>query len=63
VSWAWLAPLFLGALGAGVCAKLARAVQRETARVKLARVEITEIRPRLRRNPASPAQGPYSSLP
>ena len=50
MSWAWMAPLVVAGLGAGVCAALASAVRRETARVRLARVELSEARPRLRRS-------------
>ena len=61
MSWAWLVPLCVGALGAAVCAKLTRAVQRETARVKLARIELTETAPRLRADPVPSATSSSNS--
>jgi hypothetical protein len=49
MSWAWMAPLTVAGVGAVVCAVLAGAVRRETAQVRLARVELSSARPRLRR--------------
>ena len=60
MSWAWLVPLAVGGLGAALCAKLARAVQREAARVRLARIELTEMKPRLRGASGSHRRGPFS---
>jgi hypothetical protein len=45
MTWAWLAPLAVAGLGASVLLALAAAVQREAARVRLARVEVRQARP------------------
>jgi hypothetical protein len=57
MSWAWMAPLTVAGAGAVVCAALVAAVRRETAQVRLARVELSSARPRLRRaeGPTGPA--------
>ena len=59
MSWAWMAPLTVAGVGAWVCAMLAASVRRETARVRLARVELSAARPRLRRagGPTEPGAG------
>jgi uncharacterized integral membrane protein len=51
VSWTWMAPLVLAGLAAAVCVALAGAVRRETERVRVARVELSTSRRRLRRRP------------
>ena len=60
MSWAWLVPLAVGGLGAALCATLTRAVQREAARVRLARIDLTEMKPRLRGTSGSYRPGPFS---
>jgi hypothetical protein len=59
MSWAWMAPLTVAGVGAWVCARLAASVRRETERVRLARVELSDARPRLRRagGPTVPGTG------
>jgi hypothetical protein len=61
MSWVWIAPLIVAGAGAWLCAVLAASVRREAARVRLARVELSETRPRLRRAggpTGTGAQGP-----
>jgi hypothetical protein len=49
VSWDWTGLLAVGAIGAALCAGLAAAVQRQTAELKLARAQLQDLRPRVRR--------------
>jgi hypothetical protein len=49
MSWDWTAPLVVAGVGAAVCAAIAAAVRRETERVRMARVELSASRRRLRR--------------
>jgi hypothetical protein len=46
VSWDWVALLVVGGFGAFLCAALATAAQKESARLRLARVEVGRARPR-----------------
>ena len=48
VSWDWVGILAVGGFGAGCSAALAAAVQRESARLRVARAGIEQLRPRLR---------------
>ena len=53
MSWAWMAPLIVAGVGAWVCAMLAASVRRETARVRLARVELS-----VGQTAVAPSRGP-----
>jgi hypothetical protein len=47
VSWAWAGALCVAGLGAGVSGALASALRRETAQLRLARAEVSDVRGRL----------------
>jgi hypothetical protein len=48
VSWAWAGALCVAGLGAGFSAALASALKRETAQLRLARVEVSDLKGQLR---------------
>jgi hypothetical protein len=48
VSWAWAGALCVAGLGAGVAAALASALKRDTAQLRLARVEVSDLKGQLR---------------
>ena len=47
MSWAWAGALCVAGLGAGVSGAMASALRRETAQLRLARVEVRDVRGRL----------------
>ncbi|MDA8301151.1 MAG: hypothetical protein M0005_06320 [Actinomycetota bacterium] len=54
MSWAWLAPLALGAVAAGLFARVAHALAREGQRVALSRLRLAEVRDEARRSRHTP---------
>ena len=50
LSWAWMAPLALAALAAGVLARVARSVEQERQKVILSRSRLVELRSESRRS-------------
>ncbi len=53
MSWAWAGALCVAGLGAGLFATLANALRRETAQLRLARVEVRELKGQLRGSSSS----------
>ena len=53
MSWAWAGALCVAGLGAGISVALAGALRRETAQLRLARVEVRDLKGRLRAAPSS----------
>ncbi len=53
MSWAWAGALCVAGLGAGISVALASALRRETAQLRLARVEVRDLKGRLRGEPSS----------
>ena len=49
MSWDWVSLLAVGGVAAALFAAFAAAAQREAGRARLARVELEQLRPRLRR--------------
>jgi len=48
VSWAWAGALCVAALGGGISAALANEIRRETAQLRVARIEVRDLRGQLR---------------
>jgi hypothetical protein len=49
VSWAWAGALCVAGLGAGLSVALANALRRETDQLRVARVEVKDLKSQLRR--------------
>lgn len=46
MSWDWVGLLVVGGTGAALCAALAATLQRESARLRMARARVEQVRPR-----------------